>query len=343
MFSVVDVRAGKLPQKTQNTRKNLFSLYFLCISCLLWLFLLDGRNRLTIRPATPADLPAIRRLWQENRHSFLTCGLEDVPGLLGKAGVAVGALPGEGAGVWGFVAFDAPAPNAVAGSLADGALRALVIGRSLPPGASAEGLIGQAIVAVAAAGQPFQLTALPDESWLERLLIGQGFAVADHLYFYQRTRRNLPAATTGPALFRPLRPDELTALTALDAAAFPPLWRMTHAELLELIFTCRVQAAEMDGELAGYAAISLHTAQERNDESQAQLARLAVHPAWQGQGIGRQLLIESIAHAHAHGCYRISLNTPESNPNAQRLYESLHFRRHGARRPVLVFKKKREA
>ena len=289
-----------------------------------------------IRPPTPADLPAIRRLLQESRHSFLNCGVEDLPDLLGKAGAAVGLLPGEGAGAWGFVAFDAPAPSAAPGSLQDGALQAALIGRQLPADASAEQLICQIITSLTAKGQPFQLTALTDESWLERLLTGEDFAVADHLCFYQRSRRSLPASTQRTHL-RPLRQDELAALTALDNAAFPPLWRMTDAELLELIFTCRIQAAEVEGQLAGYAAISLHTAQERHDENQAQLARLAVFPALQGQGIGRQLLIDSIAYAHAQGCYRILLNTPESNPTAQGFYESLHFRRHGARRPVLIY------
>ncbi len=294
-----------------------------------------------IRPPTPADLPAIRRLWQENRHSFLNCGLEDLPDLLGKAGAAVGVLPDDDAGVWGFVAFDAPARKAVPGSLPDGALRAALIGRQLPPGASAEQLIGQAIAGRQTGGQPFQLTALTGEKWLERLLVSQGFAIADHLYFYQRTRHNLPDSA-GAALLRPLTPDDLPRLQELDRAAFPPLWRMSDAELLEILFTCRVQAAEMGGQLAGYGAISLHTAQDRHDDNQAQMVRLAVHPSLRGQGIGRQLLVESIAYAHAHDCYRILLNTPESNPAAQALYESAHFRRHGARMPVFVYRWERE-
>ena len=289
-----------------------------------------------IRPPTPADLPAIRRLWLENRHSFLNCGLEDLPDLLGKAGAVVGILPGEDSGVWGFVAFDAPAPNAVPGSLSDGGLRAALIGRHLPPGASAEQLIAQAVASLQAAGQPFHLTALTGDSWLERLLVGQGFAIADHLCFYLHTRRSLPTATDAVRL-RPLGQDDLPVLQELDRVAFPPLWRMSDAELLELVFSSRIQAAEVDGRLAGYMALSLHTAPDRHDENQAQLIRMAVYPILQGQGIGRQLLIESIAHAHANDCYRILLNTPESNPAAQRLYESIHFRRHGARMPVFVY------
>ena len=294
-----------------------------------------GCNHLSIRRVTPADLPAVRRLWQENRHSFLACGPEDLPGLLGEAGAVVGLLPDEG--VWGFVAFDAPARNVLPGSLPDGALRAALIGRHLPPGVSADDLLAQAIASRQAGGHPFQLTALTGESWLEALLVRQGFAITDHLCFYQRTRRNLPDST-GAAFLRPLRQDELPVLHELDRAAFPPLWRMSDAEFLELLFTCRMQVGEIDGQLVGYAAISLHPAQDRYDDDQAQMVRLAVHPSFQGRGIGRQLLSESIAYAHAHDCYRILLNTPESNPAARQLYESVHFRRHGARMPVFVYR-----
>ncbi len=291
---------------------------------------------MTIRTTFPTDLPAIRRLLQENRHSFLACGLEDVPDLLGKAGAALGLLPGEEAGVWGFVAFDAPARNAAAGSLPDGALRVALIGRQTPDGASLAPLISQAIASLHATGQPFQLTALTGEGWLAGSLAAQGFVLTDHLCFYQRTRHNLPESRTR-GLLRPLRQDEIAGLIVLDRLAFPPLWRMSEAELWELCFTCRVQAAAVDGQLAGYAALSLHPTADRQDDNQAQLSRLAVHPDFQGRGIGRQLLSESIAYAHAQGCYRILLNTPESNPTAQHLYESLHFRRHGARVPVWVY------
>lgn len=288
-----------------------------------------------IRLATPADLPAVRRLADENRHSFLTCGLEDLPDLLGKGRAGIGVLPGGG--LWGFVGFDEPAQPTARGSLQDGALRAALVARSLPSGASLEQLIGQVIAdTLGRADQPLQLTALTRESWLANPLAAQGFGVVDHLCFYQRTRRSLPAPPQ-IAQTRGLRPEDIPALTALDRAAFSPLWRMDDRGLAELCLNSRVQVAEVQGEMAGYVALSLHLAEDRYDDNQAQLARLAVHPDFQGLGIGRQLLGESIAHAHAQECYRILLNTPESNPASRALYESLHFRRQGARMPVLLF------
>lgn len=290
-----------------------------------------------IRLATPADLPAVRRLADENRHSFLTCGLEDLPDLLGKGRAGVGVLPGGA--LWGFVGFDGATAHAARGSLQDGALRAVLVARWLPAGASLDQLIGQVIAEhLRGVDLPLQLTALTRESWLANPLAAQGFRVVDHLCFYQRTRRSLPAPAQ-IAQTRGLRPDDIPALTALDRAAFSPLWRMDDRGLAELCLNSRVQVAEIEGQMAGYAALSLHRAEDRYDDNEAQLARLAVHPDFQGLGIGRQLLGESIAHAHAQECYRILLNTPESNPASRALYASFHFRRQGARMPVLVYQK----
>lgn len=286
-----------------------------------------------IRPATLADLPAIRRLWQESRHLFLAGGLEDVPDLLRRGSAAVGQWPGAGDELWGFVACAAAAGDEPSPALQRVALRAALLGRRLPSDRAAEELVRQVLAGM---GSPLDVMALTDESWLVRLLTASGFAIADYLCYYLRTRRSLPPAPP-VALLRPLAQEEIQALAALDNLAFSSLWRMSRAELTELCFTCRLQAALIDGQLAGYSALALHPAQDRHDEAQAQLSRLAVHPAFQGRGVGRQLLAESIAFAHAHDTYRILLNTPESNRRSRQLYETVHFRRYGARVPVLVY------
>jgi len=58
---------------------------------------------------------------------------------------------------------------------------------------------------------------------------------------------------------------------------------------------------------------------------------VAVHPAAQGQGLGRQLfvrLLDIVTHEHP-GISRIELIAQESNHRALRLYEGLGFRREG--------------
>jgi ribosomal protein S18 acetylase RimI-like enzyme len=58
-----------------------------------------------------------------------------------------------------------------------------------------------------------------------------------------------------------------------------------------------------------------------------ELAKMAVAPAEQGQGIGRMLVEHAIAHAGAAGLERLDLVTNSGLAPALRLYESCGFRR----------------
>ena len=55
------------------------------------------------------------------------------------------------------------------------------------------------------------------------------------------------------------------------------------------------------------------------------ISNVAVHPDWQGQGIGRALLEASLDFAQDHGGTWVVLQVRESNLVARRLYESLEF------------------
>jgi GNAT superfamily N-acetyltransferase len=55
------------------------------------------------------------------------------------------------------------------------------------------------------------------------------------------------------------------------------------------------------------------------------ISNVAVHPDWQGQGIGRALLEASLDFAQAHGGAWVILQARDSNQVARQLYESLGF------------------
>jgi ribosomal protein S18 acetylase RimI-like enzyme len=57
---------------------------------------------------------------------------------------------------------------------------------------------------------------------------------------------------------------------------------------------------------------------------------MGVHRDFRGQGIGRKLLLATLAHAAEQGIYRVTLEAREDNTRAIRLYESAGFR-HEAR------------
>ena len=82
----------------------------------------------------------------------------------------------------------------------------------------------------------------------------------------------------------------------------------------------RVWLAERAGELVGCSAISLR------DGDIAQLRWLVVDPSTRGNGLGHELVERSLAYAREQQCRSVVLETTDSLPVAQALYENLGFR-----------------
>jgi ribosomal-protein-alanine N-acetyltransferase len=58
---------------------------------------------------------------------------------------------------------------------------------------------------------------------------------------------------------------------------------------------------------------------------EAHLTRIAVHPDWQGQGVGKRLLAAAVQTAQSHSARSLTLNTQVSNRRSQRLYRAFGF------------------
>ncbi len=56
---------------------------------------------------------------------------------------------------------------------------------------------------------------------------------------------------------------------------------------------------------------------------------VAVDPAFQGQGIGKQMMQVAMDQCRAAGCYKLSLSTNLKRKEAHAFYESLGFEKHG--------------
>jgi ribosomal-protein-alanine N-acetyltransferase len=136
-----------------------------------------------------------------------------------------------------------------------------------------------------------------------------------------------------PALVRAAQREDLPELAVLDIASFGPFWHMGEAELGELHFRGRmIVACSEDGAFVGYSALLNGTREE------AHLARIAVHPEWQGKGVGRLLLQDTVEYCRAQGCRALGLNTQFSNLRSQALYRAAGFRESGLALPVYTLK-----
>lgn len=290
---------------------------------------------MSIRLGEAADLPKIRHLLHSSR-SYLNAGLEDLPNLLSKAITVVGEdKRGE---LWGFLAFQIESrPGTLPSTAATRvSLRGAAVVQTIFSGQRLPRLIEALLEEICQHERPLQLFALPAYSWLGSALQQSGFQEVDQIRFYLRTQRDLPALPS-PAQLRPVQEADLDGLAHLDSETFNPLWHMGRADLLQLCFTARVHVAEIEDQLVGYTATAVYAESSHPfARSEAQIVRIAVRPSRQGQGIGRQLLADSIGYAHSQSVYQIQLNTQESNKASQRLYESFQFRSQGRNVPVLI-------
>lgn len=279
--------------------------------------------------ATTNDLPLVRHLLERARHVYRTVGHEDLAELI-KA--PVGIVGTEQGKVWGYIQIqqeERPTTlPADAPSRAFLRLLALAPGRS--PSVDTVELLQAACNALPPFPNPVQVICLGGDSWLTQALPSAGFSLTERVQFYRLDRLNrLPALPAPPAELRlqPAQATDLNALAQLDAATFDSLWHLDAKGLWQLFFTYRMQVALWRDELVGYAAVAVNA-------GEGQLARLAVHPQWQGRGIGRQLLADAIRYAHVQGATEFALNTQVSNSQAQKLYRHFAFRPTGAVEPV---------
>jgi len=167
-------------------------------------------------------------------------------------------------------------------------------------------------------------------SWLIDELGQRKFQVREWIVVLQRPGLKPPDKPPVRAHLRPFHPNDITALTRLDALAFDHVWHKSPSKFAQALATSdSLTIAELDGQLVGYAWCEIHP-------HHAHLNRLAVHPDYQGRGIGAQLLHWAITNVLTQGVHRITLNTQEHNHRSLALYQRFGFEITNQRMPVLV-------
>ena len=188
---------------------------------------------------------------------------------------------------------------------------------------------------LAAAGVT-HVAGLGGRAWVDRFLRQRHFRhEADlRLLLWRAAGKTLPPAPPpAGARLTPMTTADVDAAAAVDRAAFPAYWRL-RPELVR--YACRqarlalVARAGAEDTVVGYA---LFTPSPQG----AHLARLAVHPQWQGRGLGRALVVAGLQGLRADdpGLW-VSVNTQADNAPALRLYADLGFEAQSPDVPVWV-------
>lgn len=274
----------------------------------------------------------VRQLWQRSRYLYHNLGAEDLAALLTQQ---IALLAEEREQPWGFICIqDEPRPVTLPAAAPTRAyLCALTLVRGRAPSLYVSDLLNAALPYLRPSPQGHLLIVYADADWLRPPLFGAGFALTEEVQYFElnRLQRWQPATlpVTDELTLRPGQAADLTALALIDTATFPPLWHFDDTMLSELLLTSRLQVALYQDALIGYTALT-------TGGDTAHLARLAIHPGWQGRGWGKALLYDALHYAQTKGIQTVALNTQVHNRTAQQLYRAVGFRPTGRITPVLT-------
>jgi ribosomal protein S18 acetylase RimI-like enzyme len=157
--------------------------------------------------------------------------------------------------------------------------------------------------------------------------LANGFTVHERLHLLSRPTDDLPDLPAPAVDLRRARRRDRSAVLAVDAAAFPPFWRLDEIGLEDALGatpSVRFRVAHRaggSGAVLGYAVTGRAGAR-------GYLQRLAVDPTAQRAGIGGALVVDAIRWLRRWGSREVLVNTQEENGAAVALYEHLGFRRH---------------
>jgi ribosomal-protein-alanine N-acetyltransferase len=174
------------------------------------------------------------------------------------------------------------------------------------------------------------LVYIGNDRWLtDALLQDWHFSIQNSVVTYTKGDFSIPTRGNQQVHVRPAHPGDFPALVALDEAAFDPLWRYVSQTFAHALANLPYfVVAELAGQTVGYLFSSLQ-------EDRGHLIRVAVHPDYQGLGIGTRLLTEAIEFFRTEKVRVVTLNTQKDNAVSQLLYRRFGFQPMGEEALVL--------
>ena len=173
------------------------------------------------------------------------------------------------------------------------------------------------------------------QPWFQQLLIASNFKNIQHIVMLgwhgSVSQPWVYESEAQTIRIRRMTEADLPDVERADAASFDPLWQ-NSLETLRRAYTQSLIATVAENE-EGIIGYQLST----GGGQRAHLARLAVHAARQGRGVGRALLRDLFARLENHGIFRLSVNTQSDNVAYLSLYQKMGFVRTGEQYPVYVF------
>ena len=165
------------------------------------------------------------------------------------------------------------------------------------------------------------IAAIPLQRWFENLLEYSQFQQIHRVVMLAHEHSELPSRPNLPDItIRDMQISDLAEVEHIDTASFVPVWQNSYSALqLALKQAVLASVVERRGQIIGY---QISTATPMGGH----LARLAVHPDWQGQGIGYAVLHDLLTKFKQRGAATITVNTQQENIASLSLYQKFGFR-----------------
>lgn len=176
------------------------------------------------------------------------------------------------------------------------------------------------------------VAAIVQHTWFQRVLEWHGFESCQSIVMLEWTYQPWAGSEAAGVRIRTMTEADLPAVTAVDGAAFDPLWHNSQETLRRaLAQSLFARVAESRDGVVGYQITT-------GTGTWAHLARLAVHPVMQGHGVGRALLGDLFGRLVQNGYLKLTVNTQSDNRTSLALYQRMGFQRTGEAYPVYTFR-----
>lgn len=211
-------------------------------------------------------------------------------------------------------------------------LRLFVHNELLPLSVAWQSLWDVACREVERAGEHNVTAAIALQDWLAEILEVSGFRLRQHIVTLVRESPFNVGSGPPDDLIRIMTPVDLEEVAELDALAFESLWQNSVDTLQRALQQAGIATVmEEAGQIIGYQIST------RNPYG-LHLARLAVRPDKQRQGLGSRLVTDLLRRASERGVGRLTVNTQDDNLASLRLYQRLGFRLSGEQYPVYEYR-----
>ena len=160
-------------------------------------------------------------------------------------------------------------------------------------------------------------------NWLPTYFRRLGFSTTDDIITMSHIGNRLPAAPNSSARVRPAETDDIARIAEIDRLSFSPHWRMSFSDFQQALRISPVATvAVWRSRVVGYQLSTIHN-------EGGHLARLAVDPSHQRQGIASLLMHRLLDDLQRNRVESITVNTQLSNVPSQHLYQRYGYFRNG--------------